>query len=123
MRALVAILAMFGTSAAAGPETGQFDGRWDMTAAQCAQSHSDGRVTLNGDRLIFWETGCTLSNPTAIRSMPGALLFDAACSGEGESWNTRFMLMRYGFDSGAAMDRLLIAQENDATIRVYCGPS
>lgn len=77
---------------------------------------NDGRLTVRGMELRFWESGCALSNPVAVRGMEGAHLYDAECSGEGEIWSTRYLMMpgREG--------RLVFVQPQYATVYEYCGP-
>lgn len=77
-------------SLALGAE-GLRDGIYD--AYDCAVPVSDQRVTLRGDDLTFYESACRLSNPVHVLGMAGAVLFDAACSGEGETWAARYLLM------------------------------
>ena len=105
-------LGFFAAPAWAGP----FDGVWDGSGAQCQRAMSDARVTVSETALAFWETHCTLSNPTAIRDMPDAMLYDAACSGEGETWESRVLLARLSFGG----DRLLILMGGVETIRQRC---
>ncbi len=73
--------------AAEGLRDGIYDG-FDCTAPM-----SDQRITLRGDEIDFYESSCRLSNPIQVRDMEGALLFDAACVGEGETWMARYLLM------------------------------
>ena len=97
---------------------GPYDGSWDFSEAACANPYSDGRLIIEDNILRFWESSCTLSNPATIRDMPAATLYDAACGGEGESWNQRILLSSYG----AGYSSLLVLQNNDASIRVSCTP-
>ena len=109
-----AALLVLALPALAGP----YDGTWDFSEAACANPYSDGRLTITDNILQFWESRCTLSNPTAIRDMPAATLYDAACAGEGETWNHRILLSSYG----AGYSSLLVLQNNDASIRFSCTP-
>ena len=59
----------------------------------CSAEISDMRVTVEGDRIKFWETRCRLTNPVNIRDMEGAVLYDAVCTGEGVDWTERMLLM------------------------------
>ena len=48
---------------------------------------------IAGDRIDFYESTCTLADPVAVRAMTGAVLYDATCTGEGETWSKRILLM------------------------------
>jgi hypothetical protein len=78
-------------SAFAGP-AGLEDGTYD--AYDCTPSVSDERVVLSGSKLAFYESFCELSNPQLIRGLPSAILLDAACEGEGQTWTSRFIAMQ-----------------------------
>jgi hypothetical protein len=67
------------------------DGTYD--GFDCAAPMSDQRIVLRGDVIDFYESSCRLSNPVHVREMDGAVLFDAACTGEGERWESRYLLM------------------------------
>lgn len=95
---------------------GSYDGTWDFTEEGCANEYSDGRLIVDGNILRFWESSCTLTNPTGVRGLPHATVYDAACSGEGNSWNTTFLLSAYGAQGGY----LLVHQDQGATIRMAC---
>ena len=58
----------------------------------------DGRMSIAGEQIQFWESACRLTNPVPVRDMLAATLYDMACSGEGETWMSRILLMP-GFDS------------------------
>lgn len=79
--------------AAEGLRDGTYDG------FDCAAPMSDQRIVLHGDEIDFYESSCRLSNPVRVRDMEGAVLFDAACAGEGETWMARYLLM-HGHDGG-----------------------
>lgn len=66
------------------------DGTYDL---DCSAEMSDMRVTIEGDRIRFWETRCRLTDPVNIRDMEGAVLYDAVCTGEGVDWTERMLLM------------------------------
>jgi len=90
MRALcIAICLLPGSAFAA---EGVRDGTYD--AYDCTVPVSDQRVTIAGDRIRFYESACTLSNPVAVRDMENAHLFDAQCAGEGMEWQARYLLMQ-----------------------------
>ena len=56
-----------------------------------------GAVGVENGHLQGVENACELTNPTNIRGMD-AILYDGVCSGEGEQYTHRVMLMRH--DSG-----------------------
>lgn len=66
-------------------------GTFDMSAEACASDMSDGRFELTPTAVYHWEGSCQLTNPTNLRDMPKAKLFDAKCSGEGSEWTYRVM--------------------------------
>ncbi|MDG3042930.1 hypothetical protein [Roseicyclus marinus] len=69
-----------------------FSGRYHIDS--CATGHPEGAMTIAGDRADFYESTCRLTNPVAVRDMGDATLFDMVCTGEGESWSFRALLMR-----------------------------
>ncbi len=85
------------------------DGRyyWSGTSALTGcdpDAESDGSITISNGQVSFIETSCKLSNPTAMRDMTEGTLFDALCSGEGETWNERMMIYQT-FDGVAVISR------------------
>jgi len=60
---------------------------------RCDAGASDTRVVINGSSIRYHETLCALTNPTSVRGMEGAVLYDAQCSGEGETWSERVFMM------------------------------
>jgi len=93
MTRILAILAIFTTSTAghAGPG-GLADGTYD--GFNCAAPVSDQRIVLRGNELSFYETNCLLSNPQGLRGLTGPVLVDATCTGEGEGWQTRYIMLQ-----------------------------
>jgi hypothetical protein len=69
-----------------------FDGAYDSTIERCYRA-SDMRYILSGDRAEGWENICNLTNPTSVRDIPNAMIYDAICSGEGERYSYRLMLV------------------------------
>ena len=62
---------------------------WD-----CRSVGSDGGALAVRDGVFYGvESACQLTNPVAVNGM-SAVLFDAECNGEGESYAKRMMLMR-----------------------------
>ncbi|WP_127560249.1 hypothetical protein [Nioella ostreopsis] len=90
-------------------------GRYELNACS-GNPYSDGVMELNGSEILFYESACTVSNPEAVRGMTGAWLYDAQCSGEGETWAARYMIMP-GWDND-----VVFVQEHWAGIYAYCGP-
>jgi hypothetical protein len=68
------------------------DGTYD--AFDCTVPISDERIVVSGETLAFYESSCRLSNPQSLRDLPGAILLDADCMGEGQTWSARFILMQ-----------------------------
>ena len=90
-RSILAALAIFGgTAVSALPVP---DGTYEQGACT-GEEASDGRVTVSGESVAFWESTCQATNPTNVRDMGGAVLYDMVCSGEGETWTRRMMLMQ-----------------------------
>lgn len=74
-------------SAGATPADGVYDG-FDCTAPV-----SDQRVTIQGDRLIYYETSCHLTDPQTVDGWENATLYWANCRGEGQDCRERTLLM------------------------------
>lgn len=87
MKAALA-LALFPSAALA-----QFDGTW---AVDCTDPPAESRLRIEGDTVRFYESTCRMTNPVPVRDMAGAVLYDLACTGEGESWTERTLLMPGG---------------------------
>lgn len=96
MRRFLACLTVIATasSAAAGP----FDGLYRPAEPwaegwDCRSVGSDGgALSVKGDLFHGVESLCRLTNPVEINGM-SAMLYDAECNGEGESYAKRMMLM------------------------------
>lgn len=88
------------------------DGTYEV--GQCTEAGSEGRVTVAGDTISFHESNCQLTYATNVREMAGAILYDAVCSGEGEAWTRRMMLMQ------GPSGRLVIVQPGFATTYQSC---
>ncbi len=82
--------AMMAQEAGATP----FEGVYDRDYQRCLRPASDSRVVFSGDLMEFWEGGCALSNPTVIRDMPDARLYDGDCGEEDYRFRQRIMVMR-----------------------------
>lgn len=91
MRSRTLALGMILAAGQAGAQS-RYDGAWTFLDIASCNPASDSVVRIAGDRIGYWESGCTLSNPVAVTGLD-ATLYDADCAGEGETWQTRMMLM------------------------------
>jgi len=81
---------------------------WD-----CVSVGSDGGALAIRDGVFYGvESACTLTRPTPVNGM-NALLFDADCSGEGESYSFRVMFL-------ALQDGLAMIQDGAVTELERC---
>jgi hypothetical protein len=92
-RSLLA-LACLATPALAAP----IEGTWAGSAEACTAGYAEDRLTIAGSSIRFVESSCTLANPTALRDMPQAMLYDIECSGEGMTWSERAFIGSDGED-------------------------
>ncbi|MCB1390086.1 MAG: hypothetical protein KDK12_13235 [Rhodobacteraceae bacterium] len=90
MRAALAIALLLLAPAARAQSL--YDGAWTFLGIASCNPASDAVVRIQGNRMRYWESGCELSNPVPVNGLD-ATLYDARCSGEGEEWQTRMMLM------------------------------
>lgn len=67
-----------------------FDGHYAL--GDCQTPH-EGVMTLAGATITFYESACRLSNPGALAGFDEAVMYDAACAGEGETWHEKMLLM------------------------------
>lgn len=81
----LALLAVSAVSLHARPAPGIYD----FSPEGCASEFSDGRLEVMGDTIYGMESSCRMTNPTSIRDMPNATLYDMVCSGEGSEWTYR----------------------------------
>jgi hypothetical protein len=93
MHRFILTLAVLPLPVAAAPFDGLYrpDGLegWD-----CQSVGSDGGALAVRDGVFYGvENSCRLNNPVEVNGMP-ATLYDAECSGEGETYAKRMMLMR-----------------------------
>ncbi|AZV77651.1 hypothetical protein EBB79_06925 [Parasedimentitalea marina] len=68
------------------------DGTWSCNPEDLGMD--GGVLGIQGAYLHGLENTCELTKPTSIRGMD-AVLFDAQCSGEGEQYSYRVMIMRH----------------------------
>jgi hypothetical protein len=99
MRTHLPLIAALATMVAAPLAAGPFDGiyRPDYAWAEgwdCQSVGQDGgALAVQGDVFTGVENQCLLTNPVPVTGMD-AILYDAQCAGEGESYSYRIMLMR-----------------------------
>ena len=100
---------MVATTALATPFEGIYQpagSNWTCNPADVGMD--GGALAVKGNAFHGVENVCELSNPTAVRGMD-AVLYDAECSGEGESYSYRVMILRndagiYVIQNGYASD-------------------
>ena len=80
----------------------QFDDADPIACTQVGYGNAD--LELYRDDILFIETACKLTNPTGLRDMPEGVLYDAVCTGEGDTWTER-MLVYESFDDLAIISR------------------
>lgn len=84
MRNIILALSLTASSAAALPADGLYFSDFSTMEEGCTQfGMSDATIEVSGNRITFFETVCTLSNPQGIGDMP-AMLYQASCNMEGE---------------------------------------
>lgn len=95
MRAAAFFLCLLAAPALAGPFDGLY--RPDQPWAEgwdCRSIGQDGGALAVQDGVFHGvENACQLTNPVEVNGM-SAVLYDAECNGEGESYSKRMMLMR-----------------------------
>ncbi|MCC5985881.1 MAG: hypothetical protein JJU42_16110 [Rhodobacteraceae bacterium] len=89
-----------------GPEWG--GDSWDCETV----GMDGGAIAVQGDRFIGVENFCTLSDPVDVRGMD-AVLYDATCEGEGETYTYRMMLHR-------TFDGIAVISEGVASNLIRC---
>lgn len=93
MRGTLLGLILVAGPACATPADGVYD------SFDCAAPVSDQRVTLQGDRITYYESSCRLTEPHGVDGWSDATLFWADCAGEGQEWRERTLVMaRMGGD-------------------------
>lgn len=88
---------------------------FDGTYGNCSGTGEDAPIVIAGEVITFYESQCQMTNPVLVRDMPGAVLFDFRCSGEGETWTERAFLQRIE-DGG-----LILVWRGSARILPFCG--
>ena len=92
------------------------EGAYELDACS-GNPYSDTRIEISGNRILFYESACTLTPAGPVPGFEGAYFYDGQCSGEGETWTERYMLMP-SWDNG-----LVNVQPNWAGTYAYCGPA
>ena len=88
-----------------------FDGTYavgDCTAP------GDGAMTLKGATITFYESACRLSNPAGLPGFEDAIMYDASCAGEGETWKEKMLMMP------ALTGGLVVVSPGWATVYEHC---
>ena len=108
-----ALMALAG-SASAGVYDGLYrDTRLATASCDIEMLQSDGGPMQIADGVLTYvESDCQLTKPVAVRGF-NATLFDLQCSGEGETYSYRIMLMKT--DTG-----LVTVQDGQASTYVRC---
>lgn len=88
---------------------------FDGTYGTCGGTGEEAPVRIAGEVITFYESECRMTNPVLVRDMPGAVLFDFVCQGEGESWTERAFVQRTG-DGG-----LILVWRGLAATLPFCG--
>lgn len=100
MRRIIALALTLALPALANatPYDGVFRPNYDFAASwDCSTIGSEGgAVAVQGDKLLGVENTCTLTDPVEVRGM-SATLYDAECTGEGETASERVMLMAHDY--------------------------
>ncbi|MEX0281235.1 MAG: hypothetical protein AB3N13_08620 [Arenibacterium sp.] len=95
--AIIVAIAVSTIAASATPFDGLYapSDSFGMWSCQAMDIGADvGAVGILEGYLQGVENACELTNPTNVRGMD-AILYDANCSGEGETYSHRVMLMRH----------------------------
>jgi len=81
---------------AATAQDGMFEGDWAAgDPMACDVSGNDSinlALRIRGDVFRGLETECRMTNPVTVRDL-GAMLYDMDCTGEGDRWSYRALLM------------------------------
>ncbi|MEJ8561694.1 hypothetical protein QTO30_11010 [Yoonia sp. GPGPB17] len=81
-----------------------YDGVYKQTAnAECALVGVEGgSLKIEADIFYGVEVECRMANPTAVEDMD-ATLYDMQCTGEGETWTERALMMPDAENTGLYM--------------------
>jgi hypothetical protein len=94
-----AALVLIATPAAA------FDGIY----GNCLGTGENAPLRISGDVIVLPDAECRMTNPVLVRDMPGAVLFDFVCTGEGAAWTER-AFVQWAEDGGLILVRRRIAR-------------
>ena len=100
-RAALALALALGPAAAAAQTV---TGVWTSLGIESCNPASDAVIRITGEEVRYWESLCRIGNPVAVRGLD-ATLYDAECSGEGETWQTRLLLAALPEDGALLMTR------------------
>lgn len=90
MRAICIVAALIAGPAMAGP----YDGTYGLEGWNCEQVGMDGGALAIRNGVFYGvESRCDLTNPVDVRGM-NATLYDADCTGEGDVYSYRMMVMK-----------------------------
>jgi len=81
----------------------EWDGRYELDACSGGLS-AETRIELRWPQIRFYESVCQLSAPEPIAGLGDAVIADATCQGEGETWTRRILFMT-SLDGGLVMVR------------------
>jgi hypothetical protein len=91
-KAILAVAIWAGVTIPAGADTRYpWSGEWAMSAENCAEPN-DGNIRYTENQLEGWEHSCGITRLQAL-SAPSSWLLDLQCSGEGEEWRVKELLM------------------------------
>lgn len=108
-----AALCCFGSALAAGTYDGIYQPAGMSWSCKRADIGMDGgAMAVQNGSFYRIESVCKMTNPVTVRGM-NATLFDAVCTGEGESYSFRMMLMKTG-------DGLVFVEDGYATTLRRC---
>ncbi|NOR63855.1 MAG: hypothetical protein GQ535_15370 [Rhodobacteraceae bacterium] len=87
---IIAVSSLFNAATA---QTLNFAGSWAHNPDSCNVTNTDLiPMRISDTSILFYESRCELTNPVNIRDMNGQL-FDFVCTGEGEEWGARGLLL------------------------------
>lgn len=116
-RAGLALALMSGAAIAqTSVQPGDFAGDWTLgnpNACVLSRDSENFALRIENGALLGLESRCEMRDPEQVRGM-AALLFDMACSGEGETWSYRALFMQ------SDPDTLVFLQDGFAQVLTRC---
>lgn len=108
-RAMFVIAVLLPSLGFATPYDGIYRPNYDFADSwDCRSVGQDGgALAIEADRLLGVENTCQLTAPVEVRDM-NAVLYDAQCAGEGESYSERLMLMAHDFGVYVIRDGIVL---------------